>query len=54
MNVSQVVQNVAREGTVAGTNFVYNEIFIREVLEQVLRNKALGNRLAVPWLTTAN
>lgn len=54
MNVTEIIQYVPRKGAVTGTNLVNNEVFIWEVLEQILRNEALGDRLAVPWLAATS
>ena len=53
MYVTQVVQYVARKSTVASTNLVDDEIFIREVLEEVFRDNTLGDSLTVPRLMMA-
>ena len=43
----QVVQNVLSECTIPGPNLVYHEVFVREVLEQVFGDKAMGNSVAI-------
>lgn len=45
-----VVQDVAREGAIARTNLVDNEVLVGEVLEQVFRHETLSDSLPVPWL----
>ena len=53
MDVTQIIQYVARKGTVASTNLVDDEILIREVLEEVFRDNTLGDGLTVPRLREA-
>lgn len=45
-----VVQDIAREGAIARTNLVDNEVLVGEVLEQVFRHETLSDSLPVPWL----
>lgn len=46
----KIVENIARKRPVAGSNFVDDEILVRKVFEEVLRNKTLSNCLTIPRL----
>jgi hypothetical protein len=47
---SKIVENVHCKSSIAGTNFIDDKIFVWEVFEEVLRYKASGNGLSIPWL----
>jgi len=50
VSVSDVVENVQGERSVPSSNLVNNEVFVREVLEEVFGYDAPRNTLPVPWL----
>lgn len=49
--VTNVVQDVKGQSPVTGTDLVNDEILIREVLEQVFRDKTFREGLPVVWLS---
>ena len=48
--VTNVVEDVIRQCTIARADLVKIEIFVREVLQQVLRDKASRKGLSIPRL----
>jgi hypothetical protein len=52
VTVSDIVEDVQGKGSVPGSDLVNDEVFVREVLEEIFGYDALGNTLPVPWLHT--
>ena len=52
VSVSNVVEDVQGKGSVTGSNLVNDEVFVREVLEEIFSYDASCNTLPVPWLHT--
>ena len=50
MTISYEVQNVHGQRTIASSDLVNIEVFVREVLEEVLGNYTLSDSLSVMWL----
>ena len=48
--VLDIVEYVERESAIPCTNLIDDEIFVWEVLEQIFREQALSNSLAIPRL----
>jgi hypothetical protein len=48
--LADIIEDVQGKGAIPGANFINDEIFVREVLEQVFRDDALSDGLSVPWL----
>lgn len=53
MLVAYVVEDILRQSAVARSNLINDEVFVRKVLEQVLSQKTLRYRLAVPRLISS-
>jgi len=50
VSVSDVVENIEGKSSVPGSNLVNDEVFVREVLEEIFKHDALRNALPIPWL----
>ena len=50
VSVSNVVEDVQGKGSVPSPNLVNDEVFVREVFEEIFKHDALRNTLPVPRL----
>jgi hypothetical protein len=48
--ISNEIKYVESQCTVSSAYLIYDEIFVREVLEQIFGNQTLSDSLTVPWL----
>ena len=50
VSVSDIVEDVQGKRPIPSSNLVNDEVFVREILEEVFGHNALCNTLPVPWL----
>ena len=51
---AQIVENIHGQGAVPCTDFVYNEVLIRKIFEEILRHETLGHGYTVPRLQSVS
>ena len=50
--IMEIIKNIRHKRSIAGPDFVNDEITLRKCVQFVFRREIAGNRLRIPWLPT--